>query len=86
MSLNLDPDIVRSGPRLHSTCSKQHGGSASSSADVTRIILRPLSALSLDEGLNALNGKNPSAAVWFSRPIKCQILARMRINYHFFRL
>ena len=59
MSLNLDPDIVRSGPRLHSTCSKQHGGSASSSADVTRIILRPLSALSLDEGLNALNGKFP---------------------------
>ena len=41
---------------------------------VTRIILRPLSALSLDEGLNALNGKNPSAAGWFSRPIKCQIL------------
>ena len=48
MLLNLDPDIVRSGPRLHSTYSKQHGGSASSSADVTRIILRPLSALSLD--------------------------------------
>jgi hypothetical protein len=48
MLLNLDPDIVRSGPRLHSTCSKQHGGSASSSADVTRIILRPLSVLSLD--------------------------------------
>ena len=23
MLLNLDPDIVRSGPRLHSTCSKQ---------------------------------------------------------------
>ena len=41
---------------------------------VTRIILCPLSALSLDEGLNALNGKNPSAAGWFSRPIKCQIL------------
>jgi hypothetical protein len=41
----------------------------------------PLSALSLDEGLDALNGKNPSAAVWFSRPIKCQILARMRISY-----
>jgi hypothetical protein len=31
MLLNLDPDIVRSGPRLHSTCSKQHGGTASSS-------------------------------------------------------
>ena len=38
MLLNLDPDIVRSGPRLHSTCSKQHGGSASSWADLTRII------------------------------------------------
>jgi hypothetical protein len=25
MLLNLDPDIVHSGPRLHSTCSKQHG-------------------------------------------------------------
>jgi len=23
MLLNIDPDIVRSGPRLHSTCSKQ---------------------------------------------------------------
>ena len=23
MLLNLDPDIVRSGPRLHSTCNKQ---------------------------------------------------------------
>jgi len=23
MLLNLDPDYVRSGPRLHSTCSKQ---------------------------------------------------------------
>ena len=31
MLLNLDPDIVRSGPRLHSTGSKQHGGTASSS-------------------------------------------------------
>jgi hypothetical protein len=25
MLLNLDSDIVRSGPRLHSTCSKQYG-------------------------------------------------------------
>jgi hypothetical protein len=37
MLLNLDPDIVRSGPRLHSTCSKQQGGSASSSADEKKI-------------------------------------------------
>jgi hypothetical protein len=37
MLLNLDPDIVRSGPRLPSTCSKQHGGSASSSADEKKI-------------------------------------------------
>ena len=37
----------------------------------------PSIALSLDEGLNALSGKNASAAGWFSRPIKCQILARM---------
>jgi hypothetical protein len=40
---------------------------------LTWIILCPLSALSLDEGLNALNGKNASAAGWFSRPIKCQL-------------
>ena len=37
MLLNLDPDIVRFGPRLHSTYSKQHGGSASSSADEKKI-------------------------------------------------
>ena len=56
-------------------------------ANVTRVILRPLSALSLDEGLNALNGKTPSAVVWFRRPIKCQILARMRISdFLYFRL
>jgi hypothetical protein len=39
MLLNLDPDIVRSGPRLHSICSKQHGGSASSSADDKKFFL-----------------------------------------------
>ena len=55
--------------------------------NITRIILRPLSALSLDEGLNALNGKNPSAAVWFRRPIKCQILVCMCISdFLYFRL
>jgi hypothetical protein len=54
---------------------------------LTRIILHPLSALSLDEGLNALSGKTPSAAIWFRRPIKCQILARMRISdFIYFRL
>ena len=37
MLLNLDPDIVRSGPRLHSTCSKQYGRNASSSADEKKI-------------------------------------------------
>ena len=37
MLLNLDPDIVLSEPRLHSTCSKQHGGNASSSADEKKI-------------------------------------------------
>jgi hypothetical protein len=37
MLLNLDPDIVRSGPRLHFTCSKQHGGNASSWADEKKI-------------------------------------------------
>jgi hypothetical protein len=30
-------------------------------------ILRPLSALSLDEGLNALSGKNPSGC-WLVQP------------------
>ena len=40
---------------------------------LTWMILCPLSALSLDEGLNALNGKNASAAGWFSRPIKYQL-------------
>ena len=67
---------------------------------LTRIILRPLSALSLDnivkrnittglfgldEGLNALSCKNPSAAGWFSRPIKCPILAHIS-NFLYFRL
>jgi hypothetical protein len=37
MLLNLDPHIVRFGPRLHSTCSKQHGGSTNSSADEKKI-------------------------------------------------
>jgi hypothetical protein len=47
---------------------------------ITWIILHPLSALLLDEGLNALSVKNPSAAGWYSRLIKCQILACMRIS------
>jgi hypothetical protein len=34
---------------------------------LTWIILRPLSALSLDEGLNALSGKNPSGC-WLVQP------------------
>jgi hypothetical protein len=34
---------------------------------VTWIILRPLSALSLDEGLNSLSGKNPSGC-WLVQP------------------
>ena len=34
---------------------------------VTWIILRPLSALSLDEGLNALSDKNPSGC-WLGQP------------------
>ncbi len=34
---------------------------------ITWIILRPLSALSLDEGLNALSGKNPSGC-WLVQP------------------
>ena len=42
--------------------------------------MRPLSALLLDEGLNAPNGKTPSGVVWFRRPIKCQILVCMRIS------
>jgi hypothetical protein len=41
----------------------------------------PKSALSLNEGLHALNGKTTSAAVWFRRPIKCQILARIKEFY-----
>jgi hypothetical protein len=54
---------------------------------LTQIILRPLSALSLDEGLNVLNGKNPSAAVWFRRPIKSQILVCTCISdFLYFRL
>jgi hypothetical protein len=36
---------------------------------VTRIILRPLSALSLDEGLNSPCDKNASAALWKREPI-----------------
>ena len=34
---------------------------------LTWIILRPLSTLSLDEGLNALSGKNPSGC-WLVQP------------------
>jgi hypothetical protein len=36
---------------------------------LTRIILRPLSALSLDEGLNSPCDKNASAALWKREPI-----------------
>ena len=62
---------------------KHHNSSVSLLA-ITRIILRPLS---LDEGLNAPNGKTASAVVWFRRPIKCQILARMHISdFLYFRV
>jgi hypothetical protein len=38
-------------------------------------------ALLLDEGLDALIGKIASAVVWFRRPIKCQILARIVTSF-----
>jgi hypothetical protein len=37
--------------------------------NITRVILRPLSALSLDEGLNSPCDKNASAALWKREPI-----------------
>jgi len=40
---------------------------------VTRIILRPLSALSLDEGLSAPNGKTPSAACCLVQKTKSNV-------------
>jgi hypothetical protein len=46
---------------------------------ITRIILRPLSALSLDEGLNSPCDKNASAAPWKREPISddiCRVCAR----------
>jgi hypothetical protein len=44
----------------------------------TRIILRPLSALSLDEGLNSPCDKNASAALWKREPISDDYLHSMR--------
>jgi hypothetical protein len=39
------------------------------SVDSVKTILCPLSALSLDEGLNSLCDKNASAALWKREPI-----------------
>ena len=44
---------------------------------LTRIILRPLSALSLDEGLNSPCEKNASAALWKREPISHDYLPSM---------
>ena len=44
---------------------------------LTRIILRPLSALSLDEGLNSPCDKNASAALWKREPISYDYLPSM---------
>ena len=44
---------------------------------ITRIILRPLSALSLDEGLNSPCDKNRSAALWKREPISDDYLPSM---------
>jgi hypothetical protein len=45
---------------------------------LTRIILRPLSALSLDEGLNSPCDKNASAALSKREPISDDYLPSMR--------
>jgi hypothetical protein len=45
---------------------------------ITRIILRPLSALSLDEGLNSPCDKNALAALWKREPISDDYLSSMR--------
>jgi hypothetical protein len=44
---------------------------------ITRIILRPLSALLLDEGLNSPCDKNASAALWKREPISDDYLPSM---------
>ena len=49
-----------------------------SKVKLTRIILRPLSALSLDEGLNSPCDKNASAALWKREPISDDYLSSMR--------
>ena len=48
------------------------------SRHLTRIILRPLSALSLDEGLNSPCDKNASAALWKREPISDDYLPSVR--------
>ena len=45
---------------------------------LTRIILRPLSALSMDEGLNSPCNKDASAALWKREPISDDYLPSMR--------
>jgi hypothetical protein len=45
---------------------------------LTRIILRPLSALSLDEGLNSPCDKNAWTALWKREPISDEYLPSMR--------
>jgi hypothetical protein len=49
-----------------------------SSIKITQIILCPLSALSLDEGLNSPCDKNVSAALWKREPISDDYLPSMR--------
>jgi hypothetical protein len=44
---------------------------------ISQIILRPLSALSLDEGLNSPCDKNASAALWKREPISDDYLPSM---------
>jgi hypothetical protein len=48
------------------------------SSQLTQIILRPLSVLSLDEGLNSPCDKNVSAALWKREPISDDYLPNMR--------
>jgi hypothetical protein len=47
-------------------------------SQLTQIILRPLSVLSLDEGLNSPCDKNVSAALWKREPISDDYLPNMR--------
>jgi hypothetical protein len=63
---------------LNSLHQKWYTGNQYMVKSVTRIILRPILALSLDEGLNSPCDKNASASLWKREPISDDYLPSMR--------